>query len=326
MSEEFKRIIVSRTDNIGDVVLSLPVFASLKKCFPTTETVALVSDYTADVVRSSSHVDNVITWNYDESILSAYKKLKKNPADAIVILFPRFKIAAASFLARLPIRIGIAYRWYSFLFNRKVREHRKHSVKSEAEYNLTLVEALGCESKVLEIRLNVDKSASDSVDAFLDQNCLTKFIMVHPGSGGSAFEWGAENFREVVKDITDAIGENIVVTGTASERSLCTKISEGIGNAVNAAGRFSLLEFIALASRADLFISNSTGPLHLAASVGTPVIGIYPNKKPMTPVRWSPLTDKKIILTPNDGSDNLSLITTRDVLQAIRKLIPAIAK
>jgi len=321
MPQELKKIIVSRTDHIGDVVLSLPVFASLKKCFPAAEIIALVSDYTADVARSSTNIDEVVTWNNNDSVLSAYKKFKRVAPDVIVVLFPRFKISAASFLAKIPIRIGTAYRWYSFLFNRKVREHRKYSVKSEAEYNLTLIEALGCKSKVMDAALSVNETASRSVEAFINQNCLTKFVVVHPGSGGSAFEWGADNFRRVVKTITDTISENVVVTGTASERSMCKKISEGIGNAINAAGRFSILELIALASKADLFISNSTGPLHLAAAVGTPIIGIYPNKKPMVPARWAPLTDKKVILTPTDGSDDLSLITVEQVIQPVRKFI-----
>lgn len=199
-------------------------------------------------------------------------------------------------------------------------------MKSEAEYNLTLVETLGCKAKVMDIGLDIDKTALNAVDAFLNENCLSKFVMVHPGSGGSAFEWAADNFREVVKIISDINGVNVVVTGTASERSICKKISEGIGNAVNAAGGFSILEFIALASKAELFISNSTGPLHLAAAVGTPIIGIYPNKIPMTPVRWSPLTDKKVILTPGDGSDNLSLIPVEDVILSARKLLTAIPK
>jgi ADP-heptose:LPS heptosyltransferase len=322
MDRNLRKIIVSRTDRIGDVVLSLPVFASLKKWFPDCQTIALVSNYASDVVRSSPYVDDVVTCGADESVMTVYKKLKNAGADAIVLLFPRFKIAAASFFAGIPVRVGTAYRWYSFLFNKKVHEHRKNSIKNEAEYNLTLIEALGCEEKAFDITLLIDDIASNSVNTFLGQNCLTRFVIVHPGSGGSAYEWGPDNFREVVKSIANTFSLNVVVTGTNSERPLCKKISEGIGNAINTAGRFSTLEFIALLSRADLFISNSTGPLHIAAAVGAPVIGLYPNNKPMTPVRWAPITDKKIILVPKDGSDNVSLISVEEVLESVRKLVP----
>lgn len=324
MQHGLKRVIISRTDRIGDVILSLPTFASLKKSFPECQAMALVSDYTADVARSSPNVDEVIIYKTGESIISAMRKLKKAHSDAILFLFPRFRLAAAAFLEGVPIRVGTAYRWYSFLFNKKVYEHRKDSVKSEAEYNLALAEVLGCNEKIMDASLSVDKTALESVDTFLNQACLSRFIVVHPGSGGSALEWGVENFRDVVKRITNELSQNVVATGTNSEHPICKKICEGIGNAINTAGRFSLLEFIALISKADLFISNSTGPLHLAAAVGTPVIGIYPNKKPMTSIRWSPLTEKKIILAPSDGSDDLSLITIDQVIQAARKLIMTI--
>ncbi len=322
MPEAFKKIIVARTDKIGDVVLSLPVFATLKKCFPGSQTIALVSDYTVDLARSSPHISEVMTYNPNESIMKTVKRIKGAGAEVIVVLYPRFKIAAAGFLAGVPVRIGTAYRWYSFLFNRKVHEHRKASTKNEAEYNLTLVEELGCKEKFLDTTLNINKSALNKVEEFLSHNCLARFVVVHPGSGGSSIEWSADNFREVVKNVADKRGWNVVVTGTEDERFLCRKISEGIGNAVNTAGRFSILEFMALLSKSELFISNSTGPLHVAAAVGTPVIGLFPNNRPMTPVRWSPLTDRKIILTPKDGSDDLSAISVEDVLESIRKLIP----
>ncbi len=321
MSQEYKRIIVARTDRIGDVVLSLPVFASLKKYFPQSELTALVRTYTTDVVSSFESVDNVITYDPDESLIATRQKLKRMDADAIIFLFPRFRISAAAFLARIPVRAGTAYRWYSFLFNKKVREHRKDSVKSEAEYNLALAEALGCEEKVFDTKLNINNEALGRVKNFLSENAIEKYIIVHPGSGGSAFEWGEEKFRELIKSITGRLNLPVIVTGTATEHTLCKKVSSGIPKSINAAGKFSLLEFIALLSEAEVFVSNSTGPIHLAAAVDTPVIGIYPNDKPMTPVRWAPITDKKVILTPSDGSNNLSLISVDEVMWSLYKLM-----
>jgi ADP-heptose:LPS heptosyltransferase len=316
-----KKVVVSRTDRLGDVVLSLPVFASLKKCLPQTETIALVRKYTSEVALSSPYVDRAIVYEPSESVFSTARKLRKLKADVILILFPRFKVAAAGILAGIPVRVGTAYRWYSFLFNRRIHEHRKDSTKSEAAYNLALLAAIGCQRRSLDITLNVDEEAGAHVDSFINKNCLSKFVIVHPGSGGSAVDWGSDKFREITKQITDLPGLNIVVTGTASERSLCRDVCEGIGNAINAAGQFTMLEFMALISRAELFISNSTGPLHLAAGVGTSLIGIYPNQKPMTPTRWAPLTDRKILLTPKDGSNNLSLVSVDDVMEAVHKLL-----
>lgn len=319
MWTEIKRIIVARTDRIGDVVLSLPVFASLKKCHPRIETIALVQDYTSDVVSSSPYVDSVVTYDPNESIYLTTKKLVRVNADAILFLFPRFRLSAAALLAGIRMRVGTAYRWYSFLFNTKVHEHRKISIKHEAEYNLALAEALGCREKIYDIRLNPNEEASNRVKAFLRENNIERFVIIHPGSGGSAFEWGQNKFRQLVESIIAKLDMKVIVTGTSSEFTLCKNTSNGI--AINTAGRFSLLEFIALLSEAEMFISNSTGSLHLAAAVGTAVIGIYPNNKPMTPVRWAPLIERKIILTPKDGSDDLSLVSVNEVMRSVLKLV-----
>lgn len=316
------RIVVARTDRIGDVVLSLPVFASLRQSFPDSELVALVREYTADVVSSFHAVDRVVAYDPEESVGTTSRKLKETAADSILLLFPRFKIALAALLAGIPVRVGTAYRWYSFLFNEKVREHRKDSVKSEAEYNLALADKLGCRERILDARIEVKPEALQRAKRFLADNRVDKFIAVHPGSGGSAYEWGEKNFRELTRAVTGNFVLNVLITGTSSEHELCERISKGVPKSFNTAGQFSLLEFIALLSQAEVFISNSTGPLHLASSVGTPVVGIYPNNKPMTPARWAPLTEKKSILTPHDGSDDLSVIQVQEVLESLNKLLP----
>lgn len=192
-----RKVVVSRTDRIGDVILSLPVFATLKRCYPQTETFALVRNYTSDVVLSSPHVDQVIPFEPNESVFSTYKKLRKIDAEIMLALFPRFKIAAASFLARIPIRVGTAYRWYSFLFNRRIHEHRKDSVKNEAEYNLALLEALGCKEKSMDITISIDEGACDNISTFLDTNCLSNFVIVHPGSGGRRLIGVGKSFVEL---------------------------------------------------------------------------------------------------------------------------------
>lgn len=322
MLSEPRRIIVSRTDRIGDVVLSLPVFASLKECFPQASLTALVRGYTADVASSFPSVDDVTVYEDSDSLLTTIRKLKRLHADTILLLYPRFRLAAAAFLARIPVRVGTAYRWYSFLNNTKVREHRKHSVKSEAEYNLSLAEAIGCKTRILETKLKIDDEAIRKATRFLTQKDVERFVIVHPGSGGSAVDWTPANFRKLCESISRKLKTTVIVTGSDSEREICGDVSEGIENCFAVAGEFSLREFIAFLSLASAFVSNSTGPIHLAASVGTPVVGIYPNAKPMTPVRWAPITDNKIIITPPDGSDDLSLVTTEAVLDSISSVMP----
>lgn len=323
MAQEFRRIVVARTDRIGDVVLALPVFASLRNCFPKSRLIALVRSYTSDVVSSFPPVDEVMIYDPAETIGSTRDKLKHVDADAILLLYPRFKLAAAAFLAEIPVRVGTGYRWYSFLFNQKVQEHRKYSTRSEADYNLDLAAAIGCSERIMDIRLRVDESALKKVRDILAASGISRYFVVHPGSGGSASEWSGDKFRDLVRSITETHQAQVIVTGLENESERCNKLCAGLPRAVSMAGRFSLTGFIALLSGAELFISNSTGPIHLAAAVGIPVVGIYPNASPMTPVRWAPLTERKRILTPKDGSDNMSVVTVEEVADSIQELISA---
>ncbi len=321
MLPEPGRIIVSRTDRIGDVVLSLPVFASLKECFPKTETVAFVREYTTEVVSAFHAVDRVVVYNQTESLRETVAKLRAVHADIILLLYPRFRLSAAAFAARVPIRVGTAYRWYSFLYNRKVHEHRKDSVKSEAEYNLSLAEAIGCSARVMDTGLTVGGEELRKAQRFLAQKRVERFVVVHPGSGGSAADWSVANFHRLCELISVELKTTVIVTGSDSEREICSEVARGIENCISTSGDLSIREMLAVLSLAAAFVSNSTGPIHLAASVGTPVVGLYPNNKPMTPARWSPLTQRKIILTPSDGSDDLSSIKVEKVFHSLSSLM-----
>ncbi len=326
MERDFKKIIVARTDRIGDVVLSLPVFASLKKCLPGVELVAMVRKETSDIVRLFHAVDRILLYQPDDRISSIAGKFRDEAADVILALYPRFRFVAAAALAGIPIRVGTAFRWYSFLFNKKVREHRKDSIKHEAEYNISLAATIGCGQKIMDIDITPEAGSLEKVTDFLSKREIKKFIMVHPGSGGSARAWPESKFRDLVKEISGDLDIDVLVTGTEPERGMCNRIASGNPRAIDVAGQFSLTEFIALLSRADIFISNSTGPIHLSAAVGTPVVGIYPNNKPMSPGRWAPLTERKIILTPKDGSDDVASIPATDVVRSILELTSVRAK
>lgn len=328
MKNKLKKIVVSRTDKIGDVVLSLPTFKFLKERIPSAELTAHVSSYTYPLVKSSPYVDSIITREDDETISQTVKKFRSASADAILFLYPRPDLAIAAYISGIPIRAGTAFRWYSFLYNLRVREHRSDSIKSEAEYNLNIARSLLYEDEARSFPgnlnsnlLKVDPVAEQRVTQFLSDLNIKSFIVVHPGSRGSAVDWPLENFSKLVSILAGEIGIPVILTGSDNERILCEKVRYENKEAINTAGIFSLSELIALLSKASLFVSNSTGPIHIASCTGTPVVGLYPNSKPMNPIRWAPIGNNKIILTPSDGSDDISKIPVEKVLESCKKLL-----
>lgn len=289
-------------------MLSLPMLPLIKKKFPGSSITMMVQSYTRELIDGHSCVDNVLVYDAPKTVASFLKwtsELRRHRFDAVIFPYPRFRLALLAFAAGIPMRVATGYRWYSFLFTHKIYEHRKDAKHHELEYNLHLLSALGIEPKDRDVRFDIPRSeaAEQKVDAFLAANNIIvndRFAVIHPGSGGSARDWSAENFAALGGRLQSSLGLKVVVTGGAQEASLVKRVCDMMHpTPASAAGMFSLTELAALVSRARVFVSNSTGPLHIAAAVGTPVAAFYPPIRQCSPQRWGPWTNKKIIFEGN---------------------------
>lgn len=296
----FSNILVCRTDKIGDVVLTLPVINVIKNHYPESKLTFLVSEYTAEIVDGHKAVDEIMIYKPNENIFRLAKKIKQKKFDLAIVVFPVFKIALALWLAGVPVRVGTGYRLFSFLFNVRVFEHRKYAQKHEVEYNLNLLKAIGIKANEIKFDIFIPDSSLEKVKKVLNENGLSEgsYIIIHPGSKGSARDLKPSKFKELAQKLSD-FGFKIIITGSESEKELTKFVSDGLKNVYDFAGLFNLKELSALIKNASIFISNSTGPIHIASAVGTPVVGFYPPIKVMSPRRWGPYIDDKIIFMPN---------------------------
>jgi heptosyltransferase III len=338
--QRFQNILVVRTDRIGDVILTLPVLEALKLNFPGARVAMLMNSYTANLAEG---IADVLLYNRESSSRPFFEmltELQQAHFDAAVVAFPRFRIALLLWLAGIPIRVGTGYRWYSFLFNKRIFEHRKTVEKHEAEYNLSLLRGLGCEisSKPL-VKFtfsDAERRTASDLRRSLGISDSDRLAIVHPGSSGSAREWKPENFS-LLADALNHAGMCVVVTGGKSETDLVQRVAQKAGEDVKSLiSDLRLKEFGAFIQTARLFVANSTGPLHIAAAAGTPVIGIYPPIRVMSPKRWGPLTDKKVIFVPDpvqcplckggecQGNECMDQISVKQVLEAAVQLMPGI--
>ncbi len=334
-----KNILLIRTDRIGDVVLSLPMLPVLRQHFPSAKITMMVRRYTKELVERHPCVDEVMVWeaNGERSLMQNVSLLKKKQFDVAILPYPRFNLALIMFLAGIPIRVGTGYRWYSFLMNRKIFEHRKDAKRHEVEYNLNLLSAIGIDltgKPQFEFAIPVDvQNAVEQVmrsDGILD----SRFAVLHAGSGGSARDWSVENFAKLGDELQSAVNIKVVLTGEKNEKKLVeTLASKMKSTPINYTGQFSLQELGALVRRASVFVSNSTGPLHIASMVGTPVVAFYPPIIQCSPVRWGPYTEKKRVFTADNTTCELcnggacrsnvcmDQITVEKVVSAVRELL-----
>ena len=307
MEQTIHRILIVRNDRIGDVILTLPIAQVLRNYFPSAHIAMLIQRYTAEVVEDSRFVDHIVFYDDGQRSVPMFhlvSTLRRERFDIVFHMRPRFRLALMTWIARIPVRVGTGYRWYSFLFNNKVYEHRKDAQFHELEYNLHLLRAIGIDVPEGSVKpsLSVRQESVDVVKRLLTESGFSEsetLVILHPGSGRSARDWSAEKFGELGKKLSQLPGVKILVIGGRGEEALVSRIQTMIGSGSQAwVDRLTLREYAALAKQAKLFVANSTGPIHIAAAVVTPVIGLYPQVTALSAKRWAPYTERKTIFSP----------------------------
>lgn len=292
--------LISRPDAIGDVVLTLPVAGRLRQLYPGCRVVLIGRTYTAAVAAACPWVDEFL--NLDELLAqpaaAQITALQAYEAAAIIHVFPHRQLASLARQAGIPVRIGTRNRWWHWLTcNRLVALSRRHSPLHEAQLNLQLLTPLGHTEMmplptVAElVRLIPTVPLPTKFQALLAARQPSQLnVVLHPRSRGSAREWGLGHFGALAKQLY-AAGHRVFVSGTAAEgQELADWLREHAPYlAADLTGQLALPEFIAFLAAADSIVAGSTGPLHLAAALGSHALGLYPPIKPMHPGRWAPL-------------------------------------
>jgi heptosyltransferase III len=289
-------IIISRTDSIGDVILTLPMAGIIKKQYPDCKIIFLGKAYTRDIVNCSEYIDEFADWDgLKGSSLKVKADFFRNmKANVIIHVFPVREIAKAAKLADIPIRIGTISRFYNWAScNFLPRVFRKNSVLHEAQLNAQLLKPIipGTDFSLDKLIGFYGFKQAPKIFKYsdlIDKNKIN--LIIHPKSRGSGREWGEHNFSELI-DILDDAKFKIFVCGTESEGAM---IRDSIINThhekiTDLTGKLTLKEYISFINASDALIACSTGPLHIAAATGIHALGIYPPIRPVHPGRWGAL-------------------------------------
>ncbi len=306
------RILVVRPDRIGDVILSTPVFAALKKHYPKSHLTVLVRENVASLLRAHPDVDEVMV--YDPSrkhrglrgmkLLAA--QFRKRKFKIALVLQSEWTIAAALFFSGVPFRVGPLSKLHSYLFyNRGIRQRRSHVEMHEADYNLQLLRRLGVRIPAWSIptQVNVPEDQKQLALQWLKEKGWkgpgNPLIAIHPGMGGSALNWPENHYSELARQLLRE-GKSVLLTGSGKEAELLDRLIRQVyATGWSAGGSSALITYVqaegealtflgALFFYAEVVVAPSTGPLHLAVAVGRPVVTFYPPIRVQSAIRWGP--------------------------------------
>ncbi|HUT85279.1 MAG TPA: glycosyltransferase family 9 protein [Elusimicrobiales bacterium] len=331
-----EKVLLVRTDRIGDVVLTTPAIELLKKNRPDVSISVLVSQYTKDVLKNNPHIDEIITV---KPLFKQVKELKQKKFDCCILFFVEPKAALSVFLAGIPKRIGPASKIWSLFLNKMIFQHRSKIMKHEADFNIELLAPLGIKPEIktppANAKVFVSDAANEKARNFLLKHYGIKntdtLICIHPGSKGSAKNWPASHFAELADKIIDQYSDvKVLLSGNNSEQKLLDEISSRTENKPFALNTpLSLEDFIGILNQTKIVVTNSTGPLHIAAALGKKTLSFFPMIKGSTPQRWGPYGQGHIVLTPHEKecpkcktqNGCMDLISSEEAFKSFQKLV-----
>lgn len=289
-----KTILISRTDSIGDVVLSLPLCIYLKRQFKDIRILFLGNIYTEPVISCLNEIDEIIAWKEIEQ-LSEEEQLsffKAKQIDTVIHVFPKKEIARLMKKVGVTNRIGTSHRLFHWTTcNIRPNFTRKNSPLHEAQLNFELVRPIGLSSLPCLEQLSSWLSTSfqaKQIDLPLEYADIQNAIILHPKSQGSAIEWPIEKYIHLANDLL-AQGKQVVFSGTEKEGLLFRDLIPKNVICYDLTGKLNLAQFIYFISKQEALVACSTGPYHLAGILGIKAIGLFSSRKPIHPGRWKAL-------------------------------------
>lgn len=303
-----ERILVIRTDHIGDLVLSTPVLEAIKSRFPEAHVTTLVSPYAADVLKNNPFLDQVMiddAKNRHKGVKGFFllvREVRKGKFEVGILLRPTLRLALMIFLAGVKYRIGTGFRFYQIFLNRKVYVHRKVNLKHEVEYNMDLLNPLGVVPPRILPKVYVTSAEEESVRKTFDELKIAPediVVVIHPGSGSSSPNLPAKRYAEVAEELIGKMGAKVVFTGLNQEKDLVEFIKSKMRyNSIDLVGKTTISQLKAVIENSNVLISSSTGPMHLASALGTPTVAIFCPIFTAGPVRWGPYGEGHQVIMP----------------------------
>lgn len=324
-----KTIVISRTDSIGDVILTLPLCGWLKKNYPTVRILFLGKSYTVDVLKCSPYIDEIIRledWE-SETFENQVEIVKALDIYAFIHVFPNKHLAKLAKAAKIPMRVGTSHRMYHLLTcNIRPNFTRKNSEFHEAQLNFELLRSFGVQTlpninELVEYigDFKPQVELPSQLKGVLNEE---KRVILHTKSQGSAVEWPIEKYVELANELVKK-KYTVYFSGTEKEGLQFRDELPNNSHIIDISGKSSLAELITFIAECDVLVACSTGPLHLAAVLGKKAIGLYTDLRPMHPGRWAPIGEHAKALTADDIEqpklEDIYSISVEKVMQVIDK-------
>ncbi len=358
MAEDTKRILIRGVNWIGDAVLTIPAISAIRLAYPDAHICLLVKPWVAELFKESRDIDEIMLYNDDHNGLAGKFRLaatlRKKNFDKAILLQNAFDAALITRLAGIPERVGYKRDARGLLLTDAVPVKDKTMKQHQVFYYLDLLKAVGINKSEVHPYINLtDKErgwAKEKLSTSAIADHPSPVIGINPGAAyGSAKRWLPESFTEVARRIIDELGGRVILFGgpseveivneivkkaqrAESETSHASRVTDYASRILNFAGKTDLRQLSALISECDAFISNDSGPMHMASALYVPTVAIFGSTDSTA---TGPFGEGHMIVTkgvacapclervcPEGHLKCMTDITSDDVFNALSKVLP----
>ena len=357
------KVLVVAPNWLGDAVLAMPAIARVRGLFPDSRITVLGLPHICELFKESPYADQRLT--YSDTLLSTIRNIKKEKFD-LAILFPNsFRTALIVYLARIPLRCGYNRDGRGVMLNMPLKVTKEIRDLDQVEYYRNIVNSSVCHPELVsgsqakrsrnkfgmteedhrEVVFSGEQKRREwlhlSQDELQHANKILKnynipsgslIIGINPGAAyGSAKRWYPERFAQVSSALVTRYKATVIIFGSQQELGIATEIEDLSGiPVINMAGKTNIRELMALIKQCNAFITNDSGPMHIAAALNVPVVAIFGSTDPG---KTGPMGDGNIVIRKDADCSPcfkrkcptnlkcMDLITVEDVIAGVDRIL-----
>lgn len=286
-----RRVLIIKPSAIGDVVHALPVLNLVRRAWPDAHIAWLVTPACAGLLDGHPQLNEVIRferrrfgegWRSPAAAMGLFRfarELRARQFDLVIDLQGLFRSGWLAWQTRAAVRVGFANarEMAPMFYTHRVpiETIEQHAI----DRYLAITDALGCGREPVEFRFAITDADRGAVSSLL--NGASRYAVLLPGTNWETKRWPVEHFAALVQPLRERFGLQTVVAGAANDKTLAARIP----HAIDLTGATSLRETVALLERAAIVVANDSGPMHIAAALGRPLVTPY---GPTSPIRTGP--------------------------------------
>ncbi|MBN2964651.1 glycosyltransferase family 9 protein [Sulfurospirillum sp. T05] len=277
------KLLITRHDKIGDFITALPLVKAIKTQYPTTHITLLVAPVNAQFAKTLPWVDHVIVYE-KKGFWSLVRTLRREKFDASISCFITTRLGGLLWLSNIGVRVAPATKFAQVFFNRRITQRRSLVAMTEWQYNLEL--GMG-------LFPDFNPVFTPPLLTYNTPVSSEKKVVFHPGSGGSTDRnVRVEEYVHLARIASHVPNTRVFFTFGPDDVALKTQVEAQVDFPATLLPAFESLEaYCRFLSDCALFVSTSTGPMHLAGAVNIPTLSFFGSSAFASSKRWAPVND-----------------------------------